>query len=210
MFTGWFETEPFFTYAGINHQFDMNAIYSRRYYLCDKFIVFMSREELGCARFKAKSKIRVELRIAGIHMEAKVKLRPLSLLFLPLLAFRFLLCSPTLSAKPKVDVKVVVNDGIGKNVSQDSLSRTGGAMDGALGGTQVFYLNVTVHSDNAEAVAKNNGQWCIKGDALLGSLQYHGTLSGNDLELEVPQPNGKIKKMTFVVYDHKWRKLSDM
>jgi hypothetical protein len=83
-------------------------------------------------------------------------------------------------------------------------------MDGALGGTQVFYLNVTVRSDNAEAVATSNGQWCIKGDALLGSLTYHGTLSGNDVELEVPQPNGKIKKMSFVVYDRKWRKLSDL
>ncbi|HWX38473.1 MAG TPA: hypothetical protein VNY09_04475 [Candidatus Sulfotelmatobacter sp.] len=113
-------------------------------------------------------------------------------------------------AKPKVDITITVNDGIGKNVPQDSLSRTGSSMDGALGGVQVFYLNVTVHSDNAEAVAKNNGQWCIKGDALLGSLTYHGTLSGNDLELEVPQPNGKIKKMTFVVYDRKWRKLSDI
>jgi hypothetical protein len=143
-------------------------------------------------------------------MEAKVKIRPLALLLLPLLALQFLLCSPAFSAKPKVDITITVNDGIGKNVPQDSLSRTGGAMDGALGGTQVFYLNVTVHSDNAEAVAKNNGQWCVKGDVLLGSLQYHGTLSGNDLELEVPQPNGKIKKMTFVVYDHKWRKLSDM
>ena len=113
-------------------------------------------------------------------------------------------------AKPKVAITLTVNDGIGKNVSQDSLSRTGGAIDGALQGTQVFYLNVTVRSDNADAVAKNNGQWCIKGDELLSSLTYHGTLSGNDLELEVPQPNGKIKKMTFAVYDHKWRKLSDM
>jgi hypothetical protein len=129
---------------------------------------------------------------------------------MPLLAISLLFGPPANSGKPKVDIVLTVNDGIGKNVSQDSLSRTGGAMDGALGGTQVFYLNVTVHSDNAEAVAKNNGQWCIKGDALLGSLQYHGTLSGNDLELEVPQPNGKIKKMSFTVYDHKWRKLSDM
>jgi hypothetical protein len=103
-----------------------------------------------------------------------------------------------------------VNDGIGKNLPQDSLSRTGSPIDGALGGTQVFYLNVTVRSDNAEAVATSNGQWCIKGDALLGSLTYHGTLSGNDVELEVPQPNGKIKKMSFVVYDRKWRKLSDL
>ena len=129
---------------------------------------------------------------------------------LPLSALGLLLSVPSLSAKPKVEITLTVNDGIGKNVPQDSLSRTGGSMDGALGGTQVFYLNVTVHSDDADAVAKNNGQWCIKGDALLSSLTYHGTLSGNDLDLQVPQPNGKIKKMTFVVYDRKWRKLSDM
>ena len=131
-------------------------------------------------------------------------MKPLPWLLLVLLA------ALPLWAKPKVDVQVKVNEGIGKNLPQDSLSRTGSPMDGALGGTQVFFLNVTVLSDNTDAVAKNNGQWCIKGDALLGSLTYHGTLSGNDLDVEVPQPNGKIKKMTFVVYDHKWRKLSDI
>jgi hypothetical protein len=139
-----------------------------------------------------------------------MKMRSLAPLLLPLLALQLLLCATAVSAKPKVDVRVTVNDGIGKNLPQDSLSRNGSALSGPLVGAQVFYLNVTVRSDNAEAVAKNNGQWCIKGDALLGALQYHGTLSGNDLELQVPQPNGKIKKTTFVVYDHKWRKLSDM
>jgi hypothetical protein len=139
-----------------------------------------------------------------------MRLRSLASAVSALLGLSLLLLSSAVLAKPKVDITLIVNDGIGKNVPQDSLSRTGGAMDGALGGLQVFYLNVTVHSDNAEAVAKNNGQWCIKGDALLGSLTYQGTLSGNDLELEVPQPNGKAKKMSFAVYDHKWRKLSDM
>ena len=115
-------------------------------------------------------------------------------------------------AKPKVDIQVTVNDGIGKNLPQDSLSRSGSPLNGALNGRQVFYLNVTVRSDNADAVATNNGQWCIKGDALLGSLQYHGTLCAakRTWSSEVPQPNGKIKKMTFAVYDHKWRKLSDI
>lgn len=127
-----------------------------------------------------------------------------------LMVSSLLFSSPAVAGKPKVDVTITVNDGIGKNLPQDSLSRNGSSVGGALVGAQVFYLNVTVHSDNAEAVAKNNGQWCIKGDDLLSSLTYHGTLSGNDLELEIPQPNGKTKKMTFVVYDHKWRKLSDM
>jgi hypothetical protein len=139
-----------------------------------------------------------------------MKLRTQASALFALLSLSFLLSASMVSAKPKINITITVNDGIGKNVPQDSLSRTGSSMDGALGGTQVFYLNVTVHSDNAEAVAKNNGQWCIKGDTLLGSLTYHGTLSGNDMELEVPQPNGKNKKLTFGVYDHKWRKLSDM
>lgn len=121
-----------------------------------------------------------------------------------------LLAASSLWAKPKVEVRVRVNEGIGKNLPQDSLSRTGSSMDGALGGAQVFYLNVTVLSDNADAVAKNNGQWCIKGDELLGSLEYHGTLDGNTLEIEVPQPNGKIKKRSYGIFDHKWRKLSDI
>ena len=139
-----------------------------------------------------------------------MKLRSLASAVSALLGLSLLLLSSAALAKPKVDVTLTVNDGIGKNLPQDSLSRTGGAMNGALGGVQVFYLNVTLHPDNAEAVSTNNGQWCIKGDALLSSLTYHGTLSGNDLEIQVPQPNGKIKKMSFVVYDHKWRKLSDL
>jgi len=121
-----------------------------------------------------------------------------------------LLAAMPIWAKPKIEVRVKVNEGIGKNLPQDSLSRTCSSMDGALGGAQVFYLNVTVLSDNADAVAKNNGQWCIKGDELLGSLEYHGTLDGNTLEIEVPQPNGKIKKKSYGIFDHKWRKLSDI
>ena len=125
------------------------------------------------------------------------------------LALLLVAASP-LWAKPKIQVRVKVNEGIGKNLPQDSLSRTGSSLDGSLGGTQVFYLNVTVLSDNADAVAKNNGQWCIKGDELLGSLEYHGTLDGNTLEIEIPQPNGKTKKKSYGIYDHKWRKLSDL
>jgi len=128
---------------------------------------------------------------------------------LPWLLLLSLAASP-LWAKPKVDVRVKVNEGIGKNLPQDSLSRTGSSLDGAIGGGQVFFLNVTVLSDNTEAVAKNNGQWCIKGDTLLGSFEYHGTLEGNSLELEIPQKNGKTKKKSYVIIDRKWQKLSDL
>jgi hypothetical protein len=134
----------------------------------------------------------------------------LAILLLPLVALPLLFAERALAGKPKVDVQVKVNEGVGKNPPADSLSRTGSSYDGSLQSATIFYLNVTVTSDNADAVAKSNGQWCIKGDALLSSLTYHGTLSGNDLELEVPQPNGKIKKMSFVVYDRKWRKLADI
>jgi hypothetical protein len=122
----------------------------------------------------------------------------------PLIGLLLLLltASPIL-AKSKVEVQVRVNEGIGKYPSQDTLNKYNSPVAGPLMSSEVFYFNVTVLSDNAEAVAKNNGQWCIKGDALLSSLTYRGTLSGNDLELEVPQPTGKIKKMTFVVYDRK-------
>jgi len=134
----------------------------------------------------------------------KSKMRSLTWMLLLLLA-----ASP-LWAKPKVDIRVRANEGIGKNLPQDSLSKTNSLYDGALVAKQVFYLNVTVLSDNADAVAKNNGQWCIKGDDLLSSIEYHGTLDGNTLEIEIPQKNGKTKKKTYVVFDHKWRKLSDL
>ena len=45
---------------------------------------------------------------------------------------------------------------------------------------------------------------------VLGSLEYHGTLDGNTLEIEIPQKNGKTKKKSYVVFDHKWRKLADI
>jgi hypothetical protein len=131
-------------------------------------------------------------------------MKPLTGLLLLMLA-----ASPLL-AKPKVDVRIKVNEGIGKNLPQDSLSRTNSTMEGPLNAGQVYFLNVTVLSDNADAVAKNNGQWCIKGDELLGSLEYHGTLDGNTLEIEIPQKNGKTKKKSYAIFDRKWRKLSDL
>ena len=123
-----------------------------------------------------------------------------------------LLAASPLWAKPKVDVRVKVNEGIGTDRPQDSLSKSGSSASagGMLFGT-VYFLNVTVFSDNAQAVAKNNGQWCIKGDTALDkAAEYHGTLDGNNLELEVPQKNGKTKKKNFEIFDHKWRKLSDL
>ena len=122
----------------------------------------------------------------------------------------FLAASP-LSAKPKVDVRVKVDDGVGVDRAKESISRAGGASSTTTIYTTVFYLNVTVLSDNAEAVAKNNGQWCISSDTGLDKgTEYHGTLDGNDLELEIPQKSGKTKKKSFDVIDHNWKKLSDI
>jgi hypothetical protein len=41
-------------------------------------------------------------------------------------------------------------------------------------------------------------------------MDYKGTLEGNSLEIEVPQKNGKIKKIAFGIFDRKWHKLSDL
>jgi len=127
------------------------------------------------------------------------------------MALGLVFASPCLSAKPKVEVRVKVNEAVAKNQPADSLSRLGRSYDAPLPQPTVWFMNVTVSSDHAEAVAQNNGQWCLKGegDSMLSSLTYQATLSGNDLEIEVPQPNGKVKKVHFVIYDHKWRKLSD-
>lgn len=122
----------------------------------------------------------------------------------------FLSASP-LWAKPKVEVRVKASDGVGIDRPQDALSKGGGAsLNTILYGT-VYYWNVTVRSDNAEAVARNNGQWCISSDIDLdASAEYRGILDGNRLELEIPQKNGKIKKTKFEIFDRKWKKLSDL
>ena len=132
-------------------------------------------------------------------------MRPLTFLLLLLLA-----ASPLL-AKPKVEVRIKIDDEIVKDRPQDSLSRGGGpSIPTTLYGS-IYFLNVTMLSDNAEAVAKNKGQWCISGDIELDkATEYHGTLDGNKLELEIPQKNGKTKKRSYVVFDRKWRNLSDL
>jgi hypothetical protein len=138
-----------------------------------------------------------------------MKLKTRSPLF-ALLALSCLVLAATVPAKPKVDLTLTVNDGIGKIPPTDSLSKSNLAIQGPLPSAEMFYFNVTVRSENAEAVAQSDGKWCIKGDSLLGNSEYHATLSGNDLQVEVPQKNGKLKKFNFVVYDHKWRKLADI
>jgi hypothetical protein len=115
-----------------------------------------------------------------------------------------------LCAKPKVDVRVKVNEGIRKDRAGDSLAKSGASPYNTFL-AEVWFLNVTVTADNSEAVAKGNGQWCITGDAALDvNGEYPGTLDGNSLDIQIPAKNGKTKKVHFEVLDHKWRKLSDL
>src|SRR5579864_7729498 len=111
-----------------------------------------------------------------------MKMRHPSLVLLPLLALQLLLWPSSPSAKPKVEVRVKVNEAVGKNQPADSLSRAGRSYDAPLPQPTVWYMNVTVLSDNAEAVAQNNGQWCIRGegDSELSSTTYQGTLSRSE------------------------------
>jgi hypothetical protein len=125
----------------------------------------------------------------------------------------FLLVQATVAplyAKPKVDVWIKVNEEKAKEHVSDKLGLGNPTATNTFR-TTVFYLNVAVTSDNAEAVAKNNGQWCISGDTALHiNGEYQGVLDGNDLDIQVPDKNGKPKKLHFEVYDHKWRKLPDI
>lgn len=134
-------------------------------------------------------------------------MRPL--IWLPLA----LLVAGPLCAKPKVDVKVTVFEGIGRDSAGDSLSKSGIATTSNITHTAAFFMNVTVASDNPKnvEVAKNGGQWCIEGDTGLDvGGEYTGVLDGNSLTIEMPQKNGKIKKLNFEIFDHKWRKLADL
>ena len=121
-----------------------------------------------------------------------------------------LLTAAPLCAKPKVDVRVKVNEGLRKDRAGDSLSKNGASPNNTFT-VGVWFMNVTVTADNSEAVAKNNGQSCITGDTALNvNGEYQGTLDGNNLEIQIPDKNGKTKKLHFEVLDHKWRKLSDL
>lgn len=135
--------------------------------------------------------------------KGKTNVRPLT--------FLLLLAASPLLAKPKVEVRIKIDDEIVKDRPQDSLSKGGGpSIPTTLYGS-IYFLNVTMLSDNAEAVAKNKGQSYISGDIELDkATEYHGTLDGNKLELEIPQKNGKTKKKNFEIFDHKWRKLIDL
>jgi hypothetical protein len=139
------------------------------------------------------------------RQKEKPKMKLFTWLLLPLLA-----ASPLL-AKPKVDVRIKINEETVRDRASDSLSKPAGSSMNSTFYAAVYFLNVIVLSDNAEAVAKNNGNWCISGGTELDrNTEYHGTLNGSELDIEIPQKNGKVKKVTFEIFDHKWRKLADI
>ncbi len=118
------------------------------------------------------------------------------------------LATAPLGAKPKANIRVKISTFYGKRRPSGDLGSTLGN-DSTFG--VIYYLNVTVLSDDAQAVAKNGGDWCIKGDLPLNpGAEYHGILDGNILSLEIPEKNGKSIKRSFLVFDYKWRTLSEL
>jgi hypothetical protein len=148
---------------------------------------------------------------SSMSREAGTSGRKISQMRLLTLTLSILLAAFSLGAKPRVEVSVKISDEIAKDVPQASLSRDGSSTINTSIYGLIFYFNVTVFSKNEDAVAKNDGQWCITGDTQMDKgAEYQGTLSGNNLEIEIPQKNGKTKKKSYDVIDRKWRKLSDL
>jgi len=122
-----------------------------------------------------------------------------------------MLAAAPLCAKPKVNIRIHVSDGIGRDHATDSLTKSGATNSANITNQSIFYLNVKVSSEDAAAVAKNHGEWCISGDNSLNINQdYDGTLEGNNLEVQITGNNGKAKKYHYEIFDHKWRKLADL
>jgi hypothetical protein len=115
-------------------------------------------------------------------------------------------------AKPKVNVFVQSHEAFAILQPPDSLARAGtsmGAYSAPLPPRTDYFINVTVQVHDPQAPL-TDAHWCIKGDSALGDIVYEGFLSGNDLELEIPQNNGKIKKVSFKIIDRKWRERKNL
>jgi hypothetical protein len=115
-------------------------------------------------------------------------------------------------AKPKVNVFVQSHEAFAILQSPDSLARAGSPMgqySAPLPPHTDYFINVTVQVHDPQAPL-TDAHWCIKGDSELGDIVYEGFISGNDLELEIPQNNGKIKKVSFKIIDRKWRERKNL
>lgn len=124
--------------------------------------------------------------------------------------FALLLLGAPVYAKPKVGVKVDVEEEITNLTSSGDFSSLAGNAS-----QTVSYLNVIVLPDAPIKGFRNDGKWCIKSQAgqrvhLVKGGEYKGLLDGDFLELEVPQLKGKPAKLAFLVFDRKWRSRMDI
>ncbi len=122
-----------------------------------------------------------------------------------------LIPSVGVAAKPKTSVKIHVEEEITNLNNGGDLSSTAGSSN-----RYTTYLNVTVVPDTpADPALMNDGKWCIKsmpGETvhLVQGGTYAATLDGSFLGMEIPQPKGKPLKVSFLIFDHKWRTRLDI
>jgi len=119
----------------------------------------------------------------------------------------FLLASALSAKTTKVNVRAKVDSSTTREKAQGSLSI-------AVASPLITYVNVTLSSEDASAVANNNGQWCIQSQDEAVNLQkggeYQGVLDGDFVELVIPLKNGKMRKISFKIFDHKWHTPYDL
>jgi len=119
----------------------------------------------------------------------------------------FLLTSAASAKTAKVNVHVKVGTSVKREKSQGSLSL-------AVSAPIISYVNVTLTSDDASAVATNNGQWCIQSQDeavdLPAGAEYQGVLEGDYIEVAIPLTNGKTRKISFKIFDKKWHTPYDL
>ena len=133
-----------------------------------------------------------------------------AILSLLILGMAALLCISPAVAKPKpaalVYVKAVQGRGVGFTITSDSRS-SGISNDSG----EKVYVNVVVSArtpDYAQAVAKNDGKWCLQGTfEMQPNSSYDGLLQGDGIDVVILQQNGKTRKMHFSIVARQWRNL---
>ena len=121
-----------------------------------------------------------------------------------------LLCISPAIARPKpaalVYVKAVQGRGVGFTITSDSRS-SGVSNDSG----EKVYVNAVVSArtpDYAQAVAKNDGKWCLQGTfEMQPNVSYDGFLQGDGIDLVILKQNGKTSKIHFSIVAREWRNL---
>ncbi len=110
-------------------------------------------------------------------------------------------------ANPKVPVQVRIEEEI-TNLS------TEGDLSFSTGGRRDSYYNVIVTPEVPVPDLRNNGKWCLRTQGelihLVKSGTYKATMDGDYVEMQVAQPKGAPLKVTFTVFDRKWRSRLDI